>query len=82
MSTVIEATFDGEVFRPSQPVQLEPNTPVRLTIETAPPKTGKPYSFLDTLQSIKLEGPPDWSANIDKYLYGEELSASQATNFR
>ena len=66
MSTVIEATFDGEVFRPTQPVHLEPNTPVRLTVESATPPAGKPYSFLDTLQSIKIEGPPDWSANIDK----------------
>jgi hypothetical protein len=33
MSTSIEATFDGKVFRPAGPVRLEPNTPVRLTIE-------------------------------------------------
>ena len=79
MTTTIEATFDGEVFRPTQPVALEPNTPVTLTVETAtPPKSserpraekGKPYSFLETLKSIRIEGPPDWSANVDKYLYG------------
>lgn len=79
MTTTIDATFDGEVFRPSQPVALEPNTPVKLTIETAPPpaseenssvKQGQPYSFFDTLKSMRIDGPPDWSANIDKYLYG------------
>jgi predicted DNA-binding antitoxin AbrB/MazE fold protein len=81
MTTVIDATFDGEVFRPTQPVQLRPNTPVRLTFEQAvleneesdaqPPKLGEPYSFLKFAASLKLEGPPDWSANIDKYLYPE-----------
>jgi predicted DNA-binding antitoxin AbrB/MazE fold protein len=71
MTTIIEATFDGTVFRPSQPVALEPNTPVRLIVESATSPENKPLSFLDTLQSIKIEGPPDWSANVDKYLYGD-----------
>jgi len=81
MTTVIDATFDGEVFRPTQPVELLPNTPVRLTIEhTTPdstktasdePKLGEPYSFLKFAASLKLDGPPDWSANVDKYLYPE-----------
>jgi hypothetical protein len=66
----IDATFDGEVFRPSQPVELEPNTKVKLTIEQPMPKLGEPYSFLKFCASLKLDGPPDWSANIDKYLYG------------
>ena len=78
MSTVIEATFDGEVFRPSQPVPLEPNTPVRLAVETASPTPAPaPCSFLDTAISLKLEGPADWSANIDKYQYGEELHGEE-----
>jgi hypothetical protein len=71
MATIIDATFDGEVFRPAQPVPLEPNTMVRLIVESIPARTGKPLSFLDTLQSMKLEGPSDWSANVDKYLYPE-----------
>jgi hypothetical protein len=88
MTTTIEATFDGEVFRPTQPVPLEPNTPVKLTVETAVPpapedkvsdKTGKPYSFFDVARSLKIEdGPPDWSANIDKYLYGDQLHGEDA----
>jgi AF2212-like protein len=88
MTTTIEATFDGEVFRPTQPVSLEPNTPVKLTVETAEPspaqqdagvKHKKPYSFFDVARSLKIEdGPPDWSANIDKYLYGEHLHGEDA----
>jgi len=89
MTTTIEATFDGEVFRPTQPVPLEPNTPVKLTVETGtPPKAtdeatttkGKPYSFFDVARSIKItDGPPDWSANVDKYLYGDQLHGEDAS---
>ncbi|HEY0461583.1 MAG TPA: antitoxin family protein [Pyrinomonadaceae bacterium] len=32
MSEVIEAVFDGKVFRPEQAVQLEPNTRVEITV--------------------------------------------------
>jgi hypothetical protein len=75
MSTTINATFDGSVFRPAEPVQLEPNSVVRLTVEKIlPGKTGQPYSSLDYLASLNLDGPPDGSANIDKYLYPEDPS--------
>src|SRR5262249_59553557 len=33
MRTTIEATFDGQVFRPARPISLPPNTTVRLTVE-------------------------------------------------
>jgi hypothetical protein len=72
MTTVIEATFDGIVFRPKAPVALEPNTQVRLTVEPLQAEPPRPGSFLQTARSLKLEGPPDWSANLDKYLYGED----------
>jgi predicted DNA-binding antitoxin AbrB/MazE fold protein len=62
MATTIEATFDGQVFRPAQPVALPPNTTVRITIETLP---DKPASFLRTARSLNLEGPPDWARNLD-----------------
>lgn len=70
MVKTIEAVFDGEVLRPQDPLALEPNTRVRITIETMEPSTGKPTSFLDTARSLNLEGPPDWAMNIDDYLYG------------
>lgn len=70
MSTTIEATYDGSVFRPTRPVPLPPNTAVRLTVEpVAELENG--VSFLETAESLKLEGPADWATNIDKYLYGE-----------
>lgn len=32
MSNVIEAVFDGSVFRPEQTVELKPNTRVEITV--------------------------------------------------
>ena len=74
MSTTIEATIDGNVFRPTDPVSLSPNTPVRLTVETLSATTGAPTSFLRTARSIHLQGPPDWASNLDEYLYGKETA--------
>src|SRR4051794_18078270 len=72
----IEATFDGSVFRPKQPVELPPNTPVRLTIEDlrAAPEAG---AFLRTARSLNLEGPSDWAAKLDEHLYGEGTRGEQ-----
>ncbi len=33
MQKVINATFDGKVLHPENPIKIEPNTRVRLTIE-------------------------------------------------
>jgi len=62
MSTKIEATFDGQVFRPVGTVPLPPNTTVRLTVEPLPEP---PKSFLRTARSLNLEGPPDWASKLD-----------------
>ena len=70
MSQTLEATFDGSVFRPDQPIELEPNTRVRITIEPATTSEKEPESFLLVAQSLNLEGPRDWSSRLDEYLYG------------
>ena len=72
MVKTIEAVFDGKVLRPEDPLTLEPNTRVRITIETVEPSTSEVASFLDTARSLNLDGPPDWAVNIDNYLYGGE----------
>ena len=74
MVQTIEALFDGVVFRPTEPLSLAPNTRVRITVESvsAGQTEGETRSFLETARSLKLEGPSDWSLNLDKYLYGEE----------
>lgn len=35
----------------------------------SPAVLGEPYSFLKVAMSLNLEGPPDWSENLDEYLY-------------
>ena len=71
MEQTLDAIFDGEVFRPAQSVDLEPDTKVELTLKVKNlPKTGKPYSSLEYMASLNLDGPSDFSRNIDEYLYG------------
>ena len=72
MVTTTEAVFDGNVFRPDNPLELEPNTRVRLTIETVQPDARQAKSFLRVARSLNLDGPPDWAANLETYLYGGE----------
>jgi len=69
MSQTLDAVFDGNVFRPDQPIELEPNTRVRITIETTPPDK-ETQSFIRVARSLELDGPPDWSSRLDEYLYG------------
>ena len=76
MLRTIEAIFDGSVLCPTEPLLIEPNTRLRLSIEwLASP--GEPSSFLDVAQALELDGPPDWSENLDAYLYAEALDAER-----
>jgi predicted DNA-binding antitoxin AbrB/MazE fold protein len=71
MIKTIEAVFDGRVFRPEEPIPLEPNTRVQITIDASLPLAEAGLSFLEVARLLNLEGLPDWSANLDDYLYGE-----------
>jgi predicted DNA-binding antitoxin AbrB/MazE fold protein len=64
VTQILEATFDGEVFKPLGVVQLTKNARVQLHIKTT-------RSFLDTDEALELEGPSDWSNRVDKCLYGQ-----------
>ncbi len=70
MVKTIDAVFDGTVFKPSEPVPLEPNTRVQITIDTTTP-VAEGTSFLRVASKLKLEGPADWSVNLEEYLYGK-----------
>ncbi len=72
MIKTIEPLFDGEVLHPDEPLALKPNTRVRLTIETTPVTSDQQVSFLQVARSLDLDGPPDWSARLEEYLYGED----------
>jgi predicted DNA-binding antitoxin AbrB/MazE fold protein len=67
MTLHIEAVYDGKAFVPTEPIKLRPNSRVRIAVET---EEERPASFLEVAQSLQLDGPPDWSTNLDEYLYG------------
>lgn len=73
MEKVFEAVFDGLVLRPDEPLALEPHTRVRLIIDATFPPHIAQESFLDTAKSLALEGPTDWSENLERYLYGNRV---------
>ncbi len=85
MTRTVHARFDGKSFYPEEPLSIAPNTKVLLTVETSEAEEsvpssqagpsaaaveGEPYSFLNFAMSLNLEGPKDWSENLDDYLYG------------
>jgi len=72
MTITMDAIFDGQVLRLDEPVELEPNTRVRVTIEAAKTAGKKKRSFLQTARSLNLQGPSDWSARFEDYLYNQE----------
>jgi predicted DNA-binding antitoxin AbrB/MazE fold protein len=67
MILTFDAIFDGRVFRPIQPITLPANTRVQIAVTT---EETKPLSFLDVAEALALDGPPDWSLQLDEYLYG------------
>lgn len=74
--TKIFATYDGEVLRPEEPLELSPNTRVCILLEPAElePQEEKDYLFLRTVRSLNLDGPPDWSSRWEEYTYGDAES--------
>jgi predicted DNA-binding antitoxin AbrB/MazE fold protein len=77
MTKTLEATYDGEVLRLQEPLDLEPQTRVRLTIETIHESPQHSRSFLDVAASLNLDGPADWSENFEQYLYGTRDDAGE-----
>ncbi len=76
MSKLADAVFDGEVLRPVKPVELKPNTRVRIILEVTDETAREPAAFLQTARSLDLDGPVDWSAHLDTYLYGDKVLAT------
>ena len=73
MSTTIHAVYDGATFRPEEPVDLEPNTGVRVTIE---PEKKPPVPSNRAFRKILIRatdlGVSDLATQHDHYLYGTE----------
>jgi hypothetical protein len=72
MTQELEAIFDGKALQLEVPLNLAVGTRVRVIVEIiVPNEAQESKTFLKTAQSLKLHGEPDWSENIDQYLYGE-----------
>ena len=75
MTKTLQAVYDGHVLRPDEPLELAPDTRVHITITTiegADKPAQQSASFLQTALALKLDGPPDWSARLEDYLYDRE----------
>lgn len=59
-----------EVRNSAFPAGEEVEVIVLLPTRTTKPSAGDPYAYLGILEGANLEGPPDWSAHLDDYLYG------------
>lgn len=77
MTRTVNATFDGDVLRTDEPVDLEPNTRVRVTIEAVESPAEETVSLLDIAAGLNLEGPADWSERFEDYLYGRDNEHEQ-----
>lgn len=71
MQDTVEVLFDGEVFRPVAPPNLEPNTRYLISIEPleAAAGSGDAWSVLEKLAG-SIVAPDDWASEHDHYLYG------------
>lgn len=71
MDETLTAVFDGEVLRPDRPTDLEPNTRYVITVRKASGRTeaGDAWDVLSD-EAGSVEGPEDWAAEHDHYLYG------------
>ena len=71
MTRSLTAVFDGEVLRPEGAIDLKPNVRYLVTVEQEVP-AAEGQSAWDTLEQLTgtIEGPEDWAAEHDHYLYG------------
>jgi hypothetical protein len=70
----VPVIYDGEVFRPQEPVNLEPNTLYLIVVQV--PLTeedvntdGDVWDLLESMAGSVI-APEDWSVEHNHYLYG------------
>lgn len=72
MTKTIEAVFDGEILRPTAPLDLKPNTSYRISIDVPSAQSGEAGDAWAELEALagSVEAPRDWAQEHDHYLYG------------
>ena len=77
MTKVIQAVYEGGVFKPSEPVGIDEGTRVELTVSADDPGPARPpqaiVASLLEIAAMPLEGPRDGfsGADHDKVLYSD-----------
>ncbi|OPF14609.1 MAG: hypothetical protein DWQ53_10120 [Microcystis flos-aquae DF17] len=65
MPQALEAVFDGTALQLEEPLNLAAGTRVTIIIESVLPNEVKPpKTFLETAQSLQLQGESDWSEKM------------------
>ena len=72
VTQTFEAIYDGKVLRPKRKLEIKPNTAVMVTVRSVKAKRVPKKSFLDVIEKLNVEAPPDWSENIEEYLQAEK----------
>ncbi|MEY2985709.1 MAG: hypothetical protein RLZZ568_2326 [Cyanobacteriota bacterium] len=77
MSKKLTAVFDGNVFHPETPLELEANARYVLTIEAEQKK-----NIWDLLEPMigTIEAPSDWAGEHDHYLHGTPKRTDKSAN--
>jgi hypothetical protein len=75
MTKTIQATYDGRTLYPDEPLPLPRDTRVTITWQAEDSEAEEDNdvgatTFFEIARSLSIEGPTDWSARIDHYLYG------------
>lgn len=69
------AHFDGRNICPDEPVSLPENVRLRVTVDEAATAPAEANGSLDLFERLEndaglIDGPTDWAAEHDHYLYG------------
>ena len=72
VTQTFEAIYDGKVLRPKRKLEIKPNTAVMVTVKSVKARRVPKKSFLDVIEKLNVEAPPDWSENIEEYLQAEK----------
>ena len=68
MTKSTEAVFQDGVLRLLEPLDIAPNTRVRITVEVPEAGEADAGAFLRIAQGLRLNGPADWSERVEDYL--------------
>ena len=78
------AHFDGQNICPDEPVSLPQNVPLRISVVEAVAPASESTDSVDIFDRLEaqtglVDGPTDWAAEHDHYLYGASKKSNGQT---